>query len=993
MGNRKWLGNGVIICAAASFCAVMLGAGLSQPADGGEQIKIGTVQNEWKASAPKASSDSRTKKKPFRIIEVIPHKACSMFPYLVEWGKEEEYDKNVPIGYEGLLWCSSHTGDVQMFSGKDVAADNSNPFVFIPSAIRRDYLSEYGTNLGNNKSGLWYRTTGGNQDIVSKNGYFEFVGEGKGTYYISASHMAEKPGETGIRYEVQAIPRKGGESPKGELYVSAPAYYFAKDLASYSKPDYLGKRIEGYTDYHYDLRFQEDALGEYRIEASKIRKKAAAGEKVSGSGAFDYFLTVKEGLEQKWQPGYSFFKLGNYGIQKAELSDTGTYVRIEDEKNMDGYEGENPGLGKGYFSLYREEDGVCPRYEVSFQKQGKGFYCANAPEDWKEENYSFTYMGSGKGQYDVAFLYGAERGETAYKAEITAVSHKQGRYALASTDGKADKTPIYKEKDGSKNPCDYAKIILNIDFKDSISWTPAVDSDNLRGVTLGGGDGGEASAESGGWVFHEIKDTSELETSRVSQLYKNIKGVNSNTEKYFKVGQRIYVKDQKRRVRYYCRDGFQNNEWFKLLCFSNNPKNENLPYSHTVEGVGYQFDKTPGENLVLPAAKELVQSFDSTYELEILQKTPGELTPEDVRSADLLYISDFQGVEGMAQSWKKISDARVALGKPALEGAGVSSDGSYPFTSDLRTDTLFAIYNECIYEKTVALMVNASVTRRKYPDVTITDNLDKLCFMMTWFQEAKNFARFMPGYSEYNSSYSTIDRENGKVSAYQCENTEHKHWGYYNFEHHGESPLNEWKGAFFTVVTEEGKTTVYPYDDSGQQSKDKVYEGESKYLSDYYGVKAFNKPGAVENIWKILHNRDRAEIFVEITNASFLGTVGQGKVIYADEFDPKSFDVEYRITVEGGSGSPLLDTKMFFDDNGNGIHDTGEKLWMIGSQEYAIPYKNNVRSAFTGGITQENAPLDYAQTSSKVIVQAEDSAGKTASAEAVLIIQEAFDLN
>ena len=63
-----------------------------------EKLETRTFLNK-----PAPAAEAGDNRQVFRIIEVIPHEACSVFPYFVEWKTEKGYDLNTPLGYDGIM--------------------------------------------------------------------------------------------------------------------------------------------------------------------------------------------------------------------------------------------------------------------------------------------------------------------------------------------------------------------------------------------------------------------------------------------------------------------------------------------------------------------------------------------------------------------------------------------------------------------------------------------------------------------------------------------------------------------------------------------------------------------------------------------------------------------------------------------------------------------------------------------------------------------------
>lgn len=945
----------------------------------------------------------------FRIIEVIPHEICSLFPYLVEWGSIEEYDKNVPLGYEGLLMASQYVGStVQCFSEPNVSARDSKPYTFVKGGIKRETLSNYNVELSaaSDSKGKWYRITEEGQPITERQGYFEYVGENKGLYYINVSHVADSSTGDGIRHEVQAIHRDGSESPKGELYVKDAAYYWAKDNANNAKPAFNQKNVVSQTDYNYDLSFSSVPTGLYCADTEKLRMN------IDGGTGYDYSLELDADKISSWESGFSFYKGGNYEVESIKLSDTGNYVRIADKNKDDLFEAEGEELDKGYFRLDVAGDYLdVPRYDVTFAKIGNGIgnYRPNEPIKWSEEGYRFVYEGEGKGIYNIPFLYNSDNQEqkTTYMPSVIRVDNKQGRYALTATSKTNGGIPIYgKSGDTSSiGALDYAKVVTNISFK-NIDWAQT-DNAWTPGVSLGGGDT-SLITEGGGWVFVPVADARDMDVTFLSAVQKNTDGVNSNTNQYFTPNQsRIYVYNQERRVRKYCRDNFYNNEWFKLLCYSNNPANHDVAYTQMVDGIGYDLGKTSAENLANETTKNLLNAFDQQYRIEILQKTPANLSPEDVKNADLLYFSIEIGVEGIQHYWNQISEERVKSGLEGLAPYSYGTSGRIPYNDDISGETLMTIYDECIYKRNVAIMMghNYINTDKNAWGGRVEKNLTKLFNFLVYFKDALTWSYFIPTYSvadhpvyHYNEDYTRI-LPDGTVRV--CKTTvqhgtellENFNWGFREDSAYSD---NGWwmantgyggRGYFKVGTKEQWWESIYPFHYNDQALTGQVLDDESKLILSDYVVKTFMSAPQHNNIWKILKHRkkDTSVLTVQITNAEVSHGILAQKFIYGDEFDPQSFDVEYEVTVLGGKGTPapLQSITLTFED--------GASAGTATSLSYNVVNPSNVRHGFTGG--DPDGILNPSVTMRKVIVTATDVNGRTASDEAWIIVRESFDLN
>lgn len=1028
--KKKNIGKYLAAGSAALAVIVCIGAGLflkldaekeEKEAEGSlleTQVKVETeaVVSEEKAARsflnqPAAEPESGDNREVFRIIEVIPHDACSIFPYLVDWKTEEGYDKNTPMGYDGILVSAQFSGGsynsgFNMFSYPDVPARESRLFTYIEEKFTREYfdkLSDYNTKFTNqydrNRGGCWFRKTRSQSELVEEPyGYFEYVGEGKGLYYINTNLIAGEKDEwgytisnEGLHYEIQAVPREGNEAPGGYLYAKDPAYYWSKENRSSSLPQYQGQAVKGLTGYNYELQFEVSDTGEY--EADKISYSLMGGE------GYDYDLKLIESAVGNWQSGFYFQENGSYEVDSFTLAQDGEYVRYADSKKTDKLEKTHEELSAGYFLLDADNTytGV-QRYRVTFKEaeEGQGCYMAAAPGTWDGSNYYFEYKGQGEGSYKVSFLY-APDADVTYEASIVRVTNNQGSYALATLTESDDGEPIYSDEATEGAVYDYAEVITWIDaFTEGDSmWKAGVDSNNSyagrRGVTSGNYGN---QTEVGGWVFVPVEEAGEMEQTFLKDIHTQTLGVNSNTDSYFTPGDRIYVYGQKRPYRFYCRDGLQNNEWFKLLCYSSHPLDSDKPYSELINGEGYDFDKTAQENLNSEMTKQLLNAFDGQYRIEIIQMTPDRLTPEDVRSADLIYISNQEGINGMSENWNKISDALLDE-----ELVTCNWDTVCPFEQDISSETLMTLYDECIYERNRALIVCHSVIS---DDNGINRNMTKLYYMMNFFDEALSWAYFMPDMypdvaeEDFSRIRISDDYETATVDVYSG-----GEFGTFNseFEEEKESEDDEypqynieaWQVQFFQVWTTWYYSSPLPgfeFQNDIAHWANIVQEGETKLTIAYYIDPIFMNVATKDNIWKILRNRklDNGLIAVEVINGEMTGETVPRRVIYADEFTPESFDIEYKVLLLGSAKnpSPLQDITLTFEDGS--LAGKGTSL------EYNAENVNNVRSGFTidGSAT---GSLNPAVTMRKVTITATAANGKTGSAEVYVVVREAFQLN
>lgn len=1027
----KWLAAGSVtfIAVFSVITGIFLyrNAEDEQKAESGEtalKVETGAVVNEAKTGVrtflnqPAPAAEAGDNRQVFRIIEVIPHEACSIFPYLVEWGTEKEYDKNTPLGYDGIM-MSAQMGSFgggggssfNMFSKMDTIAKDSRPFTYIEEKFVKEYfekLSDYDVDFysdtDDQRGGNWFRKTKDENTLLEEPyGYFEYVGEGKGLYYINTSLIAGIKDQygyvtstEGVHFEIQAVPREGTEQPKGYMFACDPAYFWSRENGNgTAKPDFNGKKVEGLTGYNYDLKFTADKTNGTYVVNNAVYSAVTGDE-------YAYDIKVKESEIAGWTNGFYYQKGGFYEVASYVEASDGKYIRYADSKSNDGVDPEK--LPAGYFLL--KESGMyegATRYNVVFKEavNGNGSYMAKAPDSFLGDQFTFIYQGKGKGSYKVSFLYAPDSTSVKYASEIMEVSNGQGAYALAttSTDGNG-KAKYSKEESVAGAVYDYAEVVTYIDAYQGATHGDGIDQQwGRKGVTSGAKWG---DSEVGGWVFVPLEKEADMQQTFLKDVKTDSDGRNSNTNAYFTPGDRIYVTGQKRVYRFYCRDGLQNNEWFKLLCYSNNPKDDDKPYSEVIDGVGYDLEKTVEYNLNNEITQQILDAFDGQCRIEIIQKEPQYLTVEDVKSADLIYISNQEGINGMSKNWNSISDR---LKDESLPYCDWDTCCKLTDEQDISSDVLMALYDECIYERNRALIVAHSVLKengdseRTWP---ITRNLTKLYHMMNYFDEALSWAYFMPDmYPEVaNENFSRIHTpdgfgtatvdvyKGGEYSTYNSvfledEEAEGEEYPQYNLE--------EWQNQYFQVrTTHDGSSVVQGFEfqnDIGHWANI-VQDGETKMTVKYYIDPIFMSAATKSNIWKILRNRklDNSMLVVEVTNGEMTGETVPRRVIYADEFDPQSFDIKYKVLLLGSSKYPsaLTDITLTFEDGS--LAGKGSIL------QYGEENTNNVRHGFTLD-GSSNGALDPSKTVRKVTITATDSNGKTGSAEVYVIVREAFMLN
>lgn len=1036
----KWLAAGsvALVVALSVVCSLFMYWNIEgeEETDSGEVLKAETVavlSEEKKGTRtflnqPAPAAEAGDNREVFRIIEVIPHEACSVFPYFVDWKTEKGYDLNTPLGYDGIMLSAqigsygngSYGSGMNLFSLEDTLAKDSRPFTYVEEKFVKEYfenLSDYDRDFYSvndvNRGGNWFRKTKDENDLTQESyGYFEYVGAGKGLYYVNTSLVAgtrDSNGNlvnNGIHFEIQAVPRKGTEDPKGYMDVCDPAYYWSKyNGETTAKPVYEGNAIKGLTDYNYDLKFFTDASnGKYIV--NNVVYSAVAGDECA------YDLKINPSEVAGWDKGFYYQKNGFYEVESCVEDPNGKYIRYADSEKDDGFIPESP----GYFMLKEEGryEGV-KQYNVVFHEavSGNGSYMAKAPDTFTGDKVSFIYRGKGKGSYRVTFLYAPDNSsDVKYACEITEVSTGQGSYALATTSTDGDGKAKYEESASGHG--DYAEVITYIDARTGGKYGDGIDNQyNRYGVTSGDTWSGN---EVGGWVFVPLESAEDMEQTFLKDVVTNADGKNSNTDAYFELGDKIYVAGQKRIYRFYGRDGLQNNEWFKLLCYSNNPEDDSRPYSDVINGVGYDFNKTVKDNLNNDITQQLIEAFDGQFRIEIIQKEPQYLTVDDVKSADLIYISNQEGINGMSLQWNAVSNK---LTDETLPECNWNTCCKLTEEQDISTDVLLALYDECIYRRNRALIVAHSVTKEDGDDEKtwpITRNLTKLYHMMNFFDEALNWAYFMPeqypnvAKDEFskirtNDGYATVDVYIDSSGSYNItfpsgedtslETSQEGASQEENLELSSSNPaygLRIWDKPYFQVwsdpYTKSTPVTGFSFHNDIGDLANTVQDGETKLTVKYYLDPMFMDATTKSNVWKILRNRqlDSSMLVVEVTNGEVTGETVPRRVIYADEFDPQSFDIKYKVLLLGSSRYPsaLTDITLTFEDGS--VAGKGSIL------QYGEENTNNVRHGFTID-GSSSGDLNPSKTVRKVTITATDSNGKTASAEVYVIVREAFMLN
>lgn len=1042
----------------------------AETTDGKITKEAGAVLAE-EAAATNGTSGSGKKAK-LKIIEVIPHDICSVFPYMFEWGSKEGYDENTPIGYDGVRYLASGNS----FNYKNLQ------YILVRNGETRECLENY-SNVefinGDNWQGStnWWKETDFDTNITNVNGYFEYVGVGNGLYTINLDQLVDLDAKTtesssddtyGIRYHVMARERKGSESPKGEWEVSDPQYYWAKDYAqTESYP--TSTQISAKTDFNYDLKFTysnqiDDADdGDETSDAamtSPYRVFGVSRKSTESTTENRYEYEAVWNVDEKWTSGYSYQKGGNYSASvdgdttinsKASASDavasaeaaveqgyTYVWVLSTNPSKPVQYRGNN---NKGYFRLIDiSEDKLgdgCYVYKLSFEHKGvsKGNYILNpsavmtivnnkSTDSDSYKNLYFEYAGSNKGNYDVVFLYGDDTlSGVTYTAEINRVIDGEGRYALTST---ANKNKLYVEATNGRG--DYSKTVTKIDaagidYKkvtytttwgttttqdiENGCWNEMNDNTYLAGVSLGCSrwNKWDTDLERGAWVFHTV-------SSDENNGYTTIEEIKNYAEGKLSSGSRIYVYNQNRKYRMYMRTGVKNTEWFKLLMYLGSDGKGIA--ADDFAAVTTSSDQTEQIEKILLKYKKEIEEFDRSYEVQIIQKTPSQLTPSDVEEADLLYFSANVGMTGLnPEQWNKIA---ALSGSKAEPFTGILNR-EYAQGDDISVDTMMAIYKNCIYEytATTALLLD-SLTFTNYTD--LNSNLSKMYLMANLFNNSNGFAHFIPGYEEYNEEYSTIN-ENGSVTVYKQYiqslgdryNLGRKYLtGSLKGENIDGVTYDQWDIFYFWIVElvedENGNYTQAPDYDNGHgkfgwdwstsnwanYNQLPVDDNVRTWYIESSGA-VFQDQSLVENVWKILHNKKssrNSEPVVVVTNAdgdnvSQLSSVSTTYYFYVDDYSTESdFDVIYKVNwIPETVTDPRALTSVVV------TRDDGTTLQSQESPAYEQEYTFNA----AGDFLDANGLLREDVTSRTYLITATDEKGNSDTATVIFIARETFMLN
>ncbi len=981
--------------------------------------EAGAVINEEKMFGQSFSNVSDGKK-PIRIVEVIPHEICSVFPYMVDWGKEEAYDEKTFLGYDGLRYLT-----VKATAG----GKNRHQFSLTKDGITRDYLDNYNDVIeeGNWDKGIGaWRVTEMDSDILGANGYFEYVENAKGLYSINLDKIVKNSDKTayGIRYDVMAMKRQGSQSKQGEWEVKNARYYWAKDYAQ-TATSYPTSEVKQHTGFNYDLKFKPDVSGDYRVKEVKLP------DSKSVNTGYEYVAELAAGVD--WSGGYIYSKNGNYkvsGKTSILVNDTtvltGKYIRINNDNIDDG-----SGLPAGYFRLCTSEDNIQAGdtvYSVTFSVVaggGQGSYILNpaavqsAMVSNKSEalnNILFQYAGENKGNYDVAFIYSesGSGGGASYNCELLQVSNGDGRYALTSTEESTDN--LYK-KVGSGNG-DYSKVVTSIDcagidykkctFKVNEWYSKIIETmgyydKDLPGLTTGCNEWGEVN---GYWVFHPVSSDKVNGITKIEEFENG------------QIPERIYVYGQNRKKRFYAQNGFENNEWFKLLLYlSTEDESRPLAYDDYANGT-----LTPLE--IKAKYEKDIEAFDRAYRIEIVQRTPEELTKSDVEKADLIYFGNSIGLPGLNETvWNGL------INTYGIDLPSYTSD-SLKYTSDLSAEALMALYDNCLYKRTTALLFSAECIDEYSGDGNNVDtNLGKLGFLTNLFKNPSHFAYFIEGYPEKNKDYSTIHRSNADVTAYRQTIGGGSEIGtVYN---QGTTIIagdgtntktgdkisphrsNVWKKEYFRVVE------ITQSESGVWELNSKYKEGDGMYGDNWGAHSWWNFTGKdvtendrtwyipkltsdifdgflnTRNVWKILKNKkstETSEPVIVVTNAdgsniSEIETVTPVYYYYVDAFaygvSNSDFDIDFRVNWRPEEIIKPTDLKKVTITREN-----GSVVFNPDNPEYETDYTCNVAGDFI-----KDGVFDSDITSKEYTITAVDDADKTDTVIVRFMVRDSFMLN
>lgn len=507
--------------------------------------------------------------------------------------------------------------------------------------------------------------------------------------------------------------------------------------------------------------------------------------------------------------------------------------------------------------------------------------------------------------------------------------------------------------------------------------------------------------EKGSWVFHTVSGDMENQITKVDELA---------------AANRIYVSHQNRKKCYYNRNGFTSAEWFKLLIYMSN-ENETA----SLAGADYAEGKLTSAQIISKYKKEL-EEFDRKYRIEVIQRTPKQLTPEEVEAADLLYIAESEGMQGAKEYW---SEADAYLGGRLQDAVDTLK---FAEGDDLRTDTLFAIYNQCFYHeaddtpKTAIIADIMNLNKNYLIGEKASSNLGKLVYFLDLMADPAYFAEFIDGYPEKRSEYSSINPTTGEITVY--ENLSYVYnlgqqyidWNKFDgFPKEDNADIEPyitgtWEEAYFMIrelveydygygvkdynySAPNGARSSFPL--GGNTVYDKSPEEGWTWYAPNYVTGVFDDSGKMHNIWEIMHARSpkvQSKPVIVVTNAD---AVVPGKT----EAEPTT----YYYYTDAYSRDALKDYTIQYK-----VEWTPEEVKKVTALSQLTVKKED-----TTLITQENNPSykkaysftvtqDYLDADGEFIkeagersylITAVDSKGNTDTVKVQMITRETFELN
>lgn len=421
--------------------------------------------------------------------------------------------------------------------------------------------------------------------------------------------------------------------------------------------------------------------------------------------------------------------------------------------------------------------------------------------------------------------------------------------------------------------------------------------------------------------------------------------------------------------------------------------------------------------------KDELARFDERNRIEIVQRTPGQLTAEEVEEADLIYFSEREGVSGMSNNngtaWNYINE-HFCGGK--LQPF-VTPEQNMHYQDDLSASALMAIYKYCMHDQTTALMLDMDMIASRY----ISDgkyaekNIGKMVMMLDLLGEPKYFADFIEGYPEHDAhpDYSAINPETAEITVYrQKKDNNVFNMGKYNLEwKKGASDAGEelepetyfrWDENFFRIFQVidygdyknpdwsigylNGWSDSFPL--GGITYYDKDVQDDWTWYAPNYSTGVFNEFNRTLNIWKILHNRnskESSEPVIEVTNADGSRVPESSNILttyyyYLDGYSTlvdEDFEIDFRVNwlpIEVSEPNSLVSLTVEGEDGGI--------VASIDSPQYKTDYFCNVKGDFV-----VDGELNPAITSKNYIIRATDSQGKQDSVLVRFIVRESFMLN